>query len=284
MDPPRPLDLDLLHLRIVQSGRDWLGPWWYPRDVQGPSWVIFAHDRDGARIVVDGRTYPLRGGRVMIIPPHARWSGTPGREVRQVFFHVDAVGLPDELARELLAAPFDLGDDPVLAAQATLLHAIMPDGGMPKPEQEPPASLPLYGLAFVHQVFGRLIDCSPAAKRIAWSERMAAHGPLARAFKYIDRLLDKPLYVGALAEQCGMGQQWFTRRFRAATGQTPAQYILERRLTVAAQRLAFSEEPVAAIAAGCGFNDAAHLARAFRSRRGVTPSEYRQRARREKAG
>jgi AraC family transcriptional regulator len=282
--PPPQLDLDLLHLRIVQSGRDWLGPWWYPRDVEGPNWVIFVHDRDGARVVVDGRTYPLRRGRVLVIPPHARWSGTPGREVRQVFFHVDAVGLSEQLARELLPAPLDLGDDLILASLAERLHALLPDGGMPKPKEKPASSLPLYGLAFVHQVFGRLIDCSPAARRIDWSERMAAHGPLAIALKYIDRQLDKPLYVGALAKLCGMGPQWFTRRFHAAIGRAPAQYILERRLTVAAQRLAFSDEPIAAIADACGFNDAAHLARSFRARRGVSPREYRGRALQERRG
>lgn len=274
------LDLDLLHLRIVHSGRDWLGPWWNLRRVRGPAWVVYANDRDGARIMVGGRSWPLRAGRVLVIPPHVAYDTAPGREVRQVFFHVDVLGLPAAAAAELLPAPLDLGQDPVLAAQAERLHALMPERTAPQPDQPPQPSLPLHGLAFVHQVFARLLDCSPQAQRVAWSTRLQAHGPLARALHHIDRNLGRPLYVAQLAAMCGMGQQWFSARFKAATGRTPAQYILERRATVAMQRLAFSDEPIDAIATSCGFSDRAHFTKVFTAKRGIAPGAYRRQERR----
>ncbi len=271
------LDLDLLHVRIVAQGRASLWPWWHLRQRSTPGWVLYADDRDGARLVVAGRAHPLRAGRVTVIPPDTVFDSIPGPDVHQVYFHVDLLGLPASTAAELLPAPLDLGADPILAAQAARLHALMPDMRLPQPPEPPPPSLPLLGLAFVHQAFARLLECSPRARRVAWSARLRAHGPLSPALRHIDDHIGEPLYAAGLAGMCRMGPQWFTARFRAAVGLTPAQYILERRTAVAAQRLAFSDESIEDIATACGFADRSHFTRIFTRRRGIAPAAYRRR-------
>ncbi|MBA2479181.1 MAG: helix-turn-helix transcriptional regulator [Planctomycetes bacterium] len=276
------LDPDLLHVRIVHSGRSSLWPWWRLRGASNPGWVIYANDRDGARISVGNRAYPLRAGRVLVIPPETRYDSATAPDVHQVYYHVELLGLPAAATGALLSAPLDLGADPVLAAQAERLHALLPDQRRPAPpaKDQPPASMPLLALAFVHQVFARLLDCSPRASRIAWADRLRAHGPLANALRHIDDHLAETHYVAALAARCAMGPHWFTTRFRTVIGQTPAQYIIDRRIVAAALRLSYGDDAIDDIARDCGFTDRSHFSRLFTRRRGIAPAAYRARERR----
>lgn len=64
--------------------------------------------------------------------------------------------------------------------------------------------------------------------------------------------------------------------FRRACGMSIGQYARASRLDAAARRLAQSSEPIAAIAAGLGFFDQAHLTRTFSRRFGISPGRYRR--------
>ena len=65
--------------------------------------------------------------------------------------------------------------------------------------------------------------------------------------------------------------------FRAEVGITPARYVERLRLEAARRRLEESEEPVAAVAAACGFGTAETMRRVFLRALGVGPAEYRRR-------
>ena len=84
------------------------------------------------------------------------------------------------------------------------------------------------------------------------------------------------LDLATLAAETGYSRAHFLRTFRAATGQTPHRYLIELRLEKARALLASRAMPLIDIAAECGFSSHAHLTSAFRSRFGVSPSEYRR--------
>lgn len=84
------------------------------------------------------------------------------------------------------------------------------------------------------------------------------------------------LSVPALAAQFGMSRRTFDRRFRQALGTTPAAYLRQLRLRHARELLKASDLTVAEVAELCGFQDAAHLARAFAAQYRVTPGKYRE--------
>ena len=50
-----------------------------------------------------------------------------------------------------------------------------------------------------------------------------------------------------------MSRRTFTRQFRARTGTSPPQWLLERRLARARLLLETTDEPVEAVAHACGF-------------------------------
>jgi len=83
--------------------------------------------------------------------------------------------------------------------------------------------------------------------------------------------------VEAMAARAHMSPRHFARAFRAETGVTPARHVERVRLEAARRRLEDTSEPLAAIAAGCGFGTAETMRRAFLRTLHVGPAEYRHR-------
>jgi transcriptional regulator GlxA family with amidase domain len=85
--------------------------------------------------------------------------------------------------------------------------------------------------------------------------------------------------VEAMAASASMSPRHFARAFRAETGLTPARYVERVRLEAARRRLEETAEPVAAVAASCGFGTAETMRRSFLRALDVGPAEYRRRFR-----
>jgi transcriptional regulator GlxA family with amidase domain len=90
--------------------------------------------------------------------------------------------------------------------------------------------------------------------------------------------------VDAMAARAHMSPRHFARAFRAETGVTPARHVERVRLEAARRRLEDTVEPVAAIAAACGFGTAETMRRVFLRALDVGPAEYRRRFRAPTAG
>jgi AraC-like DNA-binding protein len=82
--------------------------------------------------------------------------------------------------------------------------------------------------------------------------------------------------LAAMARRAGMSRYAFLRVFRQVTGTTPYQYLLARRLVLAAGRLRTQDATVTVIAADSGFGDLSEFTRRFRAHFGVTPGQYRR--------
>jgi transcriptional regulator GlxA family with amidase domain len=85
--------------------------------------------------------------------------------------------------------------------------------------------------------------------------------------------------VEAMAARAHMSTRHFARAFRAETGVTPARHVERVRMEAARRRLEDTVDPIATIAAGCGFASAETMRRAFLRALQVGPAEYRRRFR-----
>lgn len=79
-----------------------------------------------------------------------------------------------------------------------------------------------------------------------------------------------------LAEQHGMSARNFIRRFQAATGDKPLQYLQRLRMEHSKNLLAGSTRSIKSISYQVGYDDASFFARLFREHTGFSPSQYRQ--------
>jgi transcriptional regulator GlxA family with amidase domain len=100
-------------------------------------------------------------------------------------------------------------------------------------------------------------------------------GDLRAVLQWVEGNLARQLTVEELARRAAMTPRTFARRFKAATGTTPLQWVLHMRVVLAQQMLETTNATIDDIAATCGFGSAAALRQHFTKVVGSTPSNYR---------
>jgi AraC family transcriptional regulator len=94
-----------------------------------------------------------------------------------------------------------------------------------------------------------------------------------------DRLCSRPGAVPSidgLARAEGVSREHLARAFRSHFHASPAGFLRRVRLDAARRRLLESDDPIAAVAAECGFADQSHLTRVCQSELHVTPRALRR--------
>ena len=81
--------------------------------------------------------------------------------------------------------------------------------------------------------------------------------------------------LAGLARLANLSRTAFFQRFQTRLGQTPAEYLQDWRLRIAARRLRGSEDSIGAIAAAAGYESPSAFARAFRRATGQSPKSFR---------
>lgn len=146
-------------------------------------------------------------------------------------------------------------------------------------------------LAEIRRVHGRLL-ASEVATLFLYAAELPADQPqaampahllgrldprLARAAALMQRHLEAPLPVAAIARRLGLGERSLERLFRRHLETTPRAYYRELRLAHARGLLLESPLPVAEVALRAGFENPAAFARSFRRRYGLAPRQLRRR-------
>jgi AraC family transcriptional regulator len=120
------------------------------------------------------------------------------------------------------------------------------------------------------ELLARLLRTRDPAERSCplWLEQ-------ARSFLH-DQFREGSLRVADLAAAQGVHPVSLARAFRRHFGVTPGEYVRRLRLEEARRRVEESRDPLAEVAAACGFSDQSHLTRAFRRRFGAPPGRRRR--------
>ncbi|HEY0036629.1 MAG TPA: AraC family transcriptional regulator [Longimicrobium sp.] len=105
-------------------------------------------------------------------------------------------------------------------------------------------------------------------------------GPTPRWLKGVyDRLASEERArpsISALAREAGVHPVYLTRRFRAAYGCSPVEFVKRTRVLRAANLLSAGDAPLSYIAHASGFSDQSHLCRVLRAECGVPPGALRR--------
>lgn len=99
---------------------------------------------------------------------------------------------------------------------------------------------------------------------------------LQRVVAFVERALDRPVRVADLAEVAAMSQFHLMRQFRAESGRTLGQFVLERRIARAKMLLERSDLSLVEIAVACGFSSQGHFSARFRQVSGRAPADFRR--------
>jgi transcriptional regulator GlxA family with amidase domain len=144
-------------------------------------------------------------------------------------------------------------------------------------------------LAMVERDIGRAVADKVAKFMVLYARRpghqsqfsemltaqIAAGNPFAELISWLEGRLAEPIVMSSLASRCGLSERTFYRKFVAATGQTPAQFVQNARLEVARTLLA-TDLPLKVVASRSGIPSAARLSFAFERKFGLSPSAFRK--------
>jgi AraC family transcriptional regulator len=116
-----------------------------------------------------------------------------------------------------------------------------------------------------------------------WAERGASRpvtpairGRIGQLVALINRHIEGPLPIAALADEYGSSVNTLITHFAGVTGQTPGQYVLAQRLRRACWLLTDPSLAITEVALAAGFASHAHLCTSFRERFGQSPGAWRR--------
>jgi AraC-like DNA-binding protein len=254
--PGRP-GVRLLWAGVYQIDRTWDLP------LRDPFWRLYRNRAAGAMITWPGGRLALSPGRLVLVPAWCGCRGSCQGSVEHFFLHFAPTGLPPGLDDR----PFVLPPEPVRDALAELVCAL-PDGSPAWWMQAQALALAALAGPVAAWTGGR-----PEAAATPDDDRLLA------ILAHIEANLAHPLPVAALARRAGLGADRCARLFRSRHGVALAAYVRQRRVTAAAERLRAGDEPIADLAAACGFANRFHFTRVFTALMGVSPAAYRRQGR-----
>ncbi|MGH8806542.1 MAG: GlxA family transcriptional regulator [Noviherbaspirillum sp.] len=109
-----------------------------------------------------------------------------------------------------------------------------------------------------------------------WLTR-TADSPVYRAMQWLQTHLEQPYRLAAVADAAATSERTLLRHFRQVVGMTPLDYLHGLRIERAKMLLEATLHDTHAIAAACGYADAASFRRLFRRAAGMSPTQYRER-------
>ncbi len=105
------------------------------------------------------------------------------------------------------------------------------------------------------------------------------HGdePIQKAQQIIEDRVGERISVQELADSCAMSLRTFIRRFKAATGNTPIEYIQRTKIEKAKRELEAGQNNISEIVYELGYNDMKAFRNIFRKYTGFPPAKYKER-------
>ena len=225
------------------------------------------------------RVVPPPAGSILMVPAgqpaRYRWSGHS--DSLHVFLDQAVVERVAGEVFELDSAratlpPLDGLDLPRLRSAMLAVNDELVDGGTGGGL----AAESLANLIAVHLLRNSSVPQRPA-------RRMDGALPRARlraVVEYIEGHVDTTVTLEQMAAVAHLSAYHFARQFKAATGLSPHQYVIVRRVERAQQLLREGDDlSLAAVAAGAGFSDQSQFTHHFKRRLGMTPGQFRKSAR-----
>ncbi len=97
-----------------------------------------------------------------------------------------------------------------------------------------------------------------------------------RAIEYMNQSFHKQITLTEVSKLANMTDASFSRFFKARTGITFMDSLLEMRLGHASRLLIDTTQSIAEVAYNCGFNNISNFNRLFKKKKGCTPKEFRE--------
>lgn len=215
-------------------------------------WEVIFHLTGNATAFINGKTYPLTPGTVMVIPPktlHYNYS--------------------DDYYTDIFLRAENLDFDGTVIIQDT-------DGNI----------LPLMNMlkkVFIEresnyqQISDNLVDLiSLFIKKLSKTDHNRIFINLLKNTIY-DNFSNPNFDLGAEIKKIGYNPDYIRRSFKNVFGVTPLEYMIKLRINHAKSLLIqYTFISIETVSASCGFNDSYYFSTCFKKHTGISPLQYRK--------
>lgn len=260
---------------------------WNFKDITSPFTRIYYVTEGTATVTVGDRTILLSPGNMYIIPAFTRHSDACDSRFCHYYVHIYEEAASSDSLIDKYDFPFEIKGIPL---DKTLFQALCEHNSSmalkaPDPHiydnktslidcvrlnRERPVWDRLESMGIICQLLGRFMkEATP---------KYDTKDPRVReAIAIIGAEGVDPVRVDALAKEVHMTPDHFIRLFKKEMGCTPAQFIIDRRMTQA--MLMLSAEPLMTkeVAYALGYDNLSYFSRLFKRHTGLTPKAYRER-------
>lgn len=241
--------------------------------------VHLSHVR--GELYADGKL--LHGGQIL---PGTMWIKEPRVSSRAIFrqtYTAFRLYLPQEMIAECYEAVYGRQSptkvvlaksqrimDLQLKCLIRMLYGVDEEGDI---------SGPMFVDGVSMAIVSRLIALDAKINRPESAEKSAlplAKWKLGRTIDYIEANLARPIHLAELSNLVGLSRMHFAAQFRAATGHSPHQYVLRRKIAASQELLKSRSMSLVDTALILGFKTQAHFAVVFKNIVGHTPARWRR--------
>jgi len=135
----------------------------------------------------------------------------------------------------------------------------------------------IYGETLANALAMHLVrNCKQMNSHFGGTARGLSRGQLGRVLDFIHGTPYNDISLRSMAVAAGLSPFHFSRMFKMATGVSPHQYVLRRRIEIGAEMLLSREDSIATIALELGFADQSHFTMHFKRIHGIGPAGYRR--------
>lgn len=129
-------------------------------------------------------------------------------------------------------------------------------------------------------LIGHLYLFLDAMTRSVSSIRLSGSGKLQdfyihEAINFIEQNFQNNVSVEDIADTCGLNRSYFGKIFKKSVGRTPQEFLLNYRMTKAAELLKLTKLSIGDISKAVGYDNPFHFSRAFKHVYGMPPREWR---------
>lgn len=141
-----------------------------------------------------------------------------------------------------------------------------------------------YGAEYVSETVASAVmhsRCSPElAYNLARGKKYHQDEGVLAAQNWMEENYTQAINLTQLADKFNMSSRTFKRRFKAATGESPLNYLQALRIEEAKKYLETTTDSIEIIGNAIGYDDLAYFSRLFKRESGMSPSAYRKKFRR----
>lgn len=249
--------LTLLHFGHAVVGTEWTGS----TTDNGMSRLYYIVDGEAEILPEEGAPTLLKKGNWYLLPAGCSFSFSCADFMEQFYFHLKLCDLDGLDLLSAIPSPVSLS---LSEEKTALLFSCLKSDALAD------------GIVLRHEIEGILLTLLDRHSVRLESNRFSP--VVVKAIKYIKRNLSAQLTVAEIAEHVFVSTSTLSKHFKAELSKSVSEYVNDRIMFEACQRLLKTNLSILAISEKYGFSDQFYFSRRFKEKFGLSPMKYRKTA------